>query len=487
MGMACLGLAFLMSSRIEAGEDSRSMISVRRAIPTGSPETSILEIEQILPREVQQGQAFDYRLRIRNLTQCPVNHVVITQRPPDRVRVVASFPQATLRDDGTLVWQLGTIGVEGMTTIHARAIAEDLGALTLCAEATYRVPVCGTIQSTRPALALALDVPIELTRCEEIPVRLTVTNSGTGTCTGVMLRYFLPEGVVSADGRRQFAYSIPTLPAGASKQVALRVRAVRTGRFTHQASASSAEGLKAEAAETTLVTEPKLQVLQTGSAEQFAGRNITYTFTVRNVGDSRATNVVVDDVIPSGINLVSVQPANATRLENRLTWSLPELAPGASRTFSLTMRSRVRGRFTNHVTARAECADAVQARYASVVKGIPAILLEVVDRDDPVEVGGTETYIITTTNQGSAEDTNLVIQCELEDNMAYSSSDGPTKATVNGRIITFAPLAELPPKGRAEWRVVCHAKTAGDVRFKVALTSDQLTRPVEETEATHLY
>ncbi len=35
--------------------------------------------------------------------------------------------------------------------------------------------------------------------------------------------------------------------------------------------------------------------------------------------------------------------------------------------------------------------------------------------------------------------------------------------------------------------IVVAAVKPGDVRFKVVMNVDQLTRPVEETESTHLY
>ena len=53
--------------------------------------------------------------------------------------------------------------------------------------------------------------------------------------------------------------------------------------------------------------------------------------------------------------------------------------------------------------------------------------------------------------------------------------------------MVFAPLAKPAPKAKAEWRVVVKAVKAGDVRFKVTMNTDQLTRPVEETESTNLY
>lgn len=71
--------------------------------------------------------------------------------------------------------------------------------------------------------------------------------------------------------------------------------------------------------------------------------------------------------------------------------------------------------------------------------------------------------------------------------MQYASSEGPTLATAQGNTISFAPLARLAPKATATWKVVVRAAKTDDARFRVTLTSDQLGRPVEETESTHIY
>lgn len=71
--------------------------------------------------------------------------------------------------------------------------------------------------------------------------------------------------------------------------------------------------------------------------------------------------------------------------------------------------------------------------------------------------------------------------------MTYITSSGPTKAVVTGDKISFAALPSLAPKAKAIWRVTVKARTPGDVRFKTTMNTDQLGRPVEETEATKLY
>jgi uncharacterized repeat protein (TIGR01451 family) len=143
--------------------------------------------------------------------------------------------------------------------------------------------------------------------------------------------------------------------------------------------------------------------------------------------------------------------------------------------------------FTNTVKATATCAEGVRASVKTTVAGIPAVLLEVIDVDDPVELGGQMMYVITATNQGSLPSTNIKIVCTLEENQQYVSSRGPTEGTIKGNTLTFETLRKLAPKAKATWRVVIKAVKIGDVRFKATMNTDQITRPVEETEATHLY
>jgi uncharacterized repeat protein (TIGR01451 family) len=135
----------------------------------------------------------------------------------------------------------------------------------------------------------------------------------------------------------------------------------------------------------------------------------------------------------------------------------------------------------------ADCAPQVDASATTDIMGIPAILLEVIDIEDPIAIGGVQTYVITATNQGSAPATNVKINCSLESAQEYVSGDGPTAVTGKGDTISCAPYPSLRPGAKATWRVKVKALKAGDIRFKAVMTSDQLSRPVEETEATTQY
>jgi len=214
------------------------------------------------------------------------------------------------------------------------------------------------------------------------------------------------------------------------------------------------------------------------------GRNATFEIDVTNSGDGAALDVVVTDVIPAGIDFLNADNG-ATRQGDKIVWRIGTLQAGESRTLKSNFLCNRIGRYTNRasVTYCAAAADECELE----VKGIPAILLECVDDPDPIEVGGSVTYTITVTNQGSATGTNIGITCTLPPEQELVDSKGPTNATSQGKIVTFAPLPTLAPKAKATFRVTVKGVSVGDTRFQVSLKSDQMDTPAMETESTHIY
>ena len=139
------------------------------------------------------------------------------------------------------------------------------------------------------------------------------------------------------------------------------------------------------------------------------------------------------------------------------------------------------------VTARAECAEPVTDKTTTDIIGIPAILLELVDSGDPAEVGNIVTYTVTATNQGSAADTNIDVICDIPPELEYVGVTGPTAGSLSGRTLKMAPVVSLGVGQNAKWMIQVRARKVGDIRFGVSMTSDQLKKKVQETEATTIY
>lgn len=229
---------------------------------------------------------------------------------------------------------------------------------------------------------------------------------------------------------------------------------------------------------------PIVDIVKECPQMRYLGRDVTFDILVTNRGDGPALNVVVKDTVTGGVQFVSADNGGV-RDGNDIVWRLGTLEAGQTRTLKTTMRCDQIGKVSNtaHVSYSAEAA--VSCGFD--VKGVPAILLECVDDPDPREVGSELTYTITVLNQGSADGTSIVVTGTLPPEQDYVSSAGPTTAKVAGKVVTFAPLATLAPKAKAVYSVKVKSVGAGDVRFQVQLTSDQLTRPVMETESTNQY
>jgi len=457
------------------------------AFPTGDPRTSAVLLEKIYPSEVQVGQAFDYTIRVTNLTSNDLDTVIVEDSLPEGFRVSSSSPEGQKVGAALTRWNLGTIPARQTREIRVSGTAGAVGTLNACATVSYSSALCSTINVTKPDLRLTKAAPAEVTVCDAIPVKITVTNTGTGVARNVTITDPLPAGLTTSDGRNALSFTVPSLNPGQSREFTATLKASKTGKYENKASAKADGGLAAESNVTsTTVRQPVLAIDKVCPDRLFIGRPITYEITVTNKGDAVARNTVVEDTLPAGATFASATDGG-TAAGSKVTWRLGDLAPNASRKVSVTFNAATIGTLRGTAQARAECAAAVEDACETALAGIPAILLEVVDVTDPVRVGTETTYVITATNQGSATGTNIKIVATLEDNMQFVSSSGDTGGAFAGASVTFAPLPSLAPGARATWRVTVRAAKEGDTRFSVKMTSDQLGRSVDETEATNFY
>src|SRR5439155_9229173 len=120
------------------------------------------------------------------------------------------------------------------------------------------------------------------------------------------------------------------------------------------------------------------------------------------------------------------------------------------------------------------------------VEGLSALLMELVDLDDPLEVGASTSYEIRVTNTGTKTETNLQLICEVPEKMEFLGAKGAGGMAfkAQGREITFEPLPKLAPRADAIYRVNVKGTAPGDLRFRARIKADGLTEPVLKEEST---
>lgn len=482
------------SARRQVGSNSRGVTEdafeshKTVTFPPGSSRP-VLALRKAAPTHVRVGAVFDYIVTVENQTSVPLDDVTVHAPAADNIRIAGSSPQAYKNDNGDLHWRLGRLKPQQSRKIVIRARCLRAGKISLCERATFtsEVGMCTPVAAYRPELEIDMTEAQTVYICERATVTTTVRNVGTGPAEGVTLRLFLPQNVRIAEGRGATEYSLGTLPAGKARQVQLPLRASQPGTFTIRAQAAERGG-DTETARTTIeAVQPELTVDVTCREQEFVDRTSDVAVSITNQGTVDARNVRLNLDLKGPARVAAVD-GDGRHTGRTAEWTMPQLAPGQSSTFKASVSYREAGMLRVRAAAEAFCTDPVVDACETAVTGIAAILLEVIDRQDPVPVGGGTTYVITATNQGSAPGTNLRIRCQLEDNLAFVDSSGPTEVeTKSGDFVEFAPLSTLSPGDSAAWRVNVNAAAAGDVRFRVELRSDQLNREVFETEATTIY
>lgn len=441
-------------------------------------KTGPVTLSKRVPQSVAVGNEFQNELTVA--AEDPAGNIVVTDTIPDGAEYLRSDPEAT-RQGNQLKWTIPAMQKGEVKSMRSYYKAQKEGELSSCCTLAAAPRTCASTFVGRPSLTLAKTGPATAMVGSEVTYTNTVSNTGSLPAYNVVVTDRIPEGLAHSSGQYELTFKVGDLAPKQVKTIAVPLKATQRGNVCNQtiASADNVQQIKAQAC--TLVLQPGLAVIKTGDPEQFLNRRAAYTITVTNTGDIALKNVAVTDTAPKPTTFVTAE--GATVDGQTATWIVPELGPTQSKTFKAVLTSKVAGTYRNEVAAAAMgMRDVAQA--STIWRGMAALLIEVVDDNDPVQVGETTTYTIRVTNQGTADASNIGLSMKLSDQVKAVSGEG---LTVNGQQMSISKLPTLPPKQTSTYKITVQGVKAGDARLKVTLTADELTTPVVEEESTHVY
>lgn len=171
-----------------------------------------------------------------------------------------------------------------------------------------------------------------------------------------------------------------------------------------------------------------ISVIKTTSNQNPAiGENITFTITVTNNGPITATNVIVEDILPSNLQYVSSSAQAGSYSSSTGRWSIPSLSNGASTTLTITAKVVADSQSTINkacVVASDQPDSNTSSNCGEVtvdVKG-PNLTIAKVASDTTPANGNEITFTVRVTNSGDASATNIVVQDLLPNGLAYVRS-----------------------------------------------------------------
>lgn len=461
------------------------------------------------PASINAGANLSYLIQVTNLGPSVASNVIVSDALPSGAVLVSASGGSSATAGGVTWPPILSLARGQWTTFSLTIRAPATGTLTNLASGSSPTPdpiasnndgtsaparVITAVQPVADLVVLASG-PAAALEGVNIGYSITVSNLGPSTASNVIVTDTLPAGTpfVNASGGGVINGGVVTWPvigsidSGGFITFSLTVTAPASGILTNRASCSSltpdpvAANNDGTATASTVTTEIGLladvAVLMTGPAIVLPGSNLTYTITVSNLGPTVATNVIVQNPLPSGLTFVNASGGVAPS-GGMLIWpAIDSLAPGAFTSFDVTVAGPTSGTVTNSASANSGTPDPNQANNNGTATASRWELSITPQADLAVEASGpatvpagsTFTYAILVTNLGPSTAANIVVQDALPATVTFVSATGG--GVVSGGIVTWPAISTLDAATSANFSVTVRAPAAGTLTNRASGTS----------------
>jgi uncharacterized repeat protein (TIGR01451 family) len=461
---------------------------------TGRPAERALEgvqkpslvIQKFAPPEIQVGKPAKFRVQIRNVGGQTASDVVIRDEVPQGTRLVSTTPKADV--DGThLIWQIGALSTGEEKTVEIELMPTTEGDIGSVAAVTFAAQASAKAHCTMPQLAIRMTAPSQVMIGQDEHVKIELRNPGTGDATNVMLLENVPENVRHPAGPA-LEFEVGTLKAGETRSMDLVLTAQKAGKVVNALTARADGNLQVQQQVEFEVIAPGLQVSVDGPEKRYLERPATYQVSVQNPGTAPAHDIELVTKLPKGMKFVKANNMGQyDAASHAVYWSLAELPEGEKGTVELVAMPVEAGSQTLEVQGKAQQGLSDQTKREVMVEGLSAIMFEVRDSEDPIEINGETTYDIRVMNQGSKAATNVQVVVSLPAGLQFVSASGETHFSGERGGIVFEPLKQLAPKADTVYRVTVKGVQPGDQRVTVQVSTDDINQPIRREESTRVF
>lgn len=466
-----------------------SLDAVKPTAPTfasGNRVSPSVSIETVAPESTAFGQPVSYEIVVKNMSSVPVTHVRVDEEISAGTKYVSAEPAGETNGDKVL-WMLGTLNAGEEKRIKVSVKPGNEGDLQTKPRVTYSVVTAMQVRITRPNLVVTVTSPEASQVGDEAPLQIQVSNTGTGDASKVMLKAVLSDGLKHPEGNDIQAV-LNNLAPGQSQTVTLRVQAALPGIQQCSLSAVCDGAGKASAQAKVDVRQPKLNLTLAGPAKCMVRAEPVFALEISNPGTTATEPVQLAAAFPEGLDFVTASDGGAYDAATRtVSWNLGPAAAGSKRNLTVKTKSSIAGNLA--VRAVAQAGPKLNARGEAIIQadGVPALMFEVVDVEDPIEVGKETTYEIRIANTGTLHCTNVKLTAAMSDGLAVGEVTGSVPHKIVGQTLVFDSIAKLPVKKDLVIRVKAKGTMPGDQRFKVQLSCDQMRQPVVKEESTSFF
>lgn len=224
----------------------------------------------------------------------------------------------------------------------------------------------------------------------------------------------------------------------------------------------------------TNVTQPptQLRLVKTGYSTVLVDDALVYTLLCQNTGDTTADDVVLIDVLPTGLPHVAASPPPDEVTLPVLSWSLGDLAPGERRTVVVTTTAPASaGVITNTALLDARQKVVTQTVWATQVISQGAILRVTKTGSTPiVNVGDELVYTLRYENAGNEVATGVRLTDTFPADISVNAANPTTPDLTDQQGVW-----DLPDLNADDWGQIVITTTVGGQTDRTLLNVADVT------------
>jgi uncharacterized repeat protein (TIGR01451 family) len=458
------------------------------AAAASGPHASAVSLEWVKKSDFNVGQECAVELVVKNTGSSPAEHVSVEAHFHAPIRLVSAKPQP-IENQEHLTWELGTLAPGSEHRIALKLIPSRRGELGLQAHVRLTGSAKSTFRVEEPLLKVAVTGPADVTLGDSATQMVTVSYPGTGAAQDVKIFAKLSSGLEHARGGRETEMEVGTIMPGESRTIRLPLTCVKGGEQSVSVTATTPNSEASNVATTSIqVLSPSLAIAADGPALRYKGRNAKYTVKVANDGSVANNNVRVTQAITAGFQFVSADHGGKYDAAlNTVSWFLGRMDAAQEIEVSCELTPVALGDFAQKISVASDAGAHAEDEIETKVDGAASLTMEIVDLDDPVEVGVETAYEIRVKNGGSKAAHNVSLHCELPSGVQLISAKGATDAAAEKHVLKFKPLSQLAPGQESVFKVHVKGLSDGNQRVKARLSSDSLAEPLLQEEQTKFY
>ncbi len=451
------------------------------------PLSADLSILKSGPTSVARGGVVSYTLTASNAGPSAANNVTITDPIPAGFTFNASQSSGNCAPSGSNIVCTNPSIANGQSTTVT--IAFNVPTMTSCVQTTVNntATVASSCTDPNPSnntsntvattltcpvvqadLSIQKSGPASVTRGGVAVYHLNIFNAGPSTAVNVTVTDAIPTGLTfnagqSSNSCSQIGTNIVctnfNLSSGQSTilPIAFNVPTISSCTPTtvsnHAIISSSTtdpnlSNNTSQIVQTTLTCPnitADLSIVKSGPSSVVRGSVLSYTVTATNAGPSAATNVVINDPIPSGLTFnAGASSSNCSQNGSNIVCNAATLGSGQSTTVTIafnvpTITNCTQTTVNNTATVSSSTGDPNTSNNTSATiqttitcPSITADLSIVKSGSSSVLRGGIAYYTLTVTNAGPGTATSIVITDPIPSGLNFNTGISSSSCTQNG-------------------------------------------------------